>query len=851
MKIIRLSLFIGFAINFISLIASGQNQTVKNTEYIVDPSLPWSQRMAETIMYYFPQVWQMEEGKAIKWAYTKGLACDAFLSLWKATGNRAYFNYAKAYADTMINKDGVIYGYKISDYNIDNINPGKMLFELYAETKDYRYETALKTLRRQFDNHPRTTEGGFWHKKVYPHQMWLDGLYMGAPFYAHYGKQYNEPGSIDDAIKWVILMEKKSRDSETGLLYHAWDESKGQKWADKNTGLSPHFWGRGMGWYAMALVDILDYAAGHPEKDKIVQIIKRTAESIVNVQDKKAGVWFQVLDKPDGAGNYLEGSGSAMFTYFLLKAVKKGYIDSSYLNPARKAYQGFLDNLIKKNSDGRIVITPVCAGAGLGGNPYRDGSYEYYINERKRDNDPKAIGPFIMASILYEELSLHTEIDEGWKAMDGILKRIQAPVFPRRQFVITDFGAKADGKLCTEAFRKAITACNKAGGGRVLVPKGTYLTGAIHLLSNVELHVSEGATILFSTNPKDYLPVVHTRYEGCELFNYSPLIYAYKQENIAISGKGTLDGQASNENWWGWARRSKEDMERGLPSQNEPGSIPRLHDLMLKGVPSDQRIFGDGSYLRPNFVQPYLCKNILIEGITIRRPPMWMLHPVLSENIIVRGVKLFSPGAPNGDGCDPEASKDILIEGCEFNTGDDCIAIKSGRNRQGYDMGIPSENIIIRNCKMLDGHGGVVLGSEISGGVRNVYAYDCEMSSPNLDRALRLKSNKFRGGIVENIYLRDIRVGEVKNAAIHINQRYSERPSTAPVSYTTFRNIFVENMTCEKADYAVQILGLEELPIENVKIINCRFNAIKEENVLESVKGLVLKNVMINGKLTD
>jgi polygalacturonase len=442
----------------------------------------------------------------------------------------------------------------------------------------------------------------------------------------------------------------------------------------------------------------------------------------------------------------------------------------------------------------------------------------------------------------------HADIEAGWKNMEIILERIKAPVFPDRQFIITEFGAKDGGSICTDAFRKAIVACNKAGGGTVLVPKGNYVTGAIHLLSNVELHVSEGATIIFSTNPKDYLPVVHSRYEGSEMYNYSPLIYAYKQENIAVTGRGTLDGQASLSNWWGWAKGAKKKEDN---MQNQPNSVPRLLELMGKGVPTKQRIFGEGCYLRPSFVQPYLCKNILIEDVTIKRPPMWMLHPVLSENITIRGVKLFSPEAPNGDGCDPEACKDILIEGCEFNTGDDCIAIKSGRNRQGYEMGIPTENVIIRNCKMLDGHGGVVMGSETSGGVRNVYAYNCEMSSPNLKRALRLKSNKYRGGVIENIYLRDIKVGEVNNAAIRINQNYFSKAAPSEVKYTTYRNIFVENLTCEKADYAVQILGLEEHPIENVKIINCRFNNIKKENVTKSVNGLVLEDVMINGKYME
>lgn len=442
----------------------------------------------------------------------------------------------------------------------------------------------------------------------------------------------------------------------------------------------------------------------------------------------------------------------------------------------------------------------------------------------------------------------HSEIDAGWKNMERVLERIKVPIFQGKQFDITSFGAKANGQLCTQAIKKAIEACHAAGGGRVLVPKGTFLTGAIHLLSNVELHVSEGATLLFSTNPQDYLPVVRTRFEGSELYNYSPLIYAYEQENIAITGTGMLDGQASLESWWYWVN-GKKSREDNL--QNQPHSIPRLLNLVAEGKPLEQRIFGENAYLRPSFIQPFMCKNILVEGVTIKRPPMWMLHPVLSENITVRNVKFYSQGAPNGDGCNPEASKYILIEDCVFNTGDDCIAIKSGRNRQGYDGGLPTENIIIRNCKMQDGHGGIVIGSETSGGVRNVYAYDCEMSSPHLERALRLKSNKYRGGVIENIFVKNIKVGQVRNAAIIINQNYFEKAASGKIRYTTYRNIFVENMTCEKADYAIQLLGLKEHPIENVKIINSSFNNIKKESILESVNNLLLEKVSINGKISD
>lgn len=388
----------------IGIISSCQQSQDKKSDNNTEPAVKWSERMAETVMLDYPEMWRMEEAEKIKWTYTKGLLSDAYLALWKETGNQDYFDYAKAWADTMINEDGIIYKYKLEDYNIDNINPGKMVMTLFEETKDPRYEKVVQTLRKQLVNHPKTEAGGFWHKKRYPHQMWLDGLYMGSVFYARYGVEFNEPESVDDAVDWVILMEEKARDPKTGLLYHAWDESKEQAWANKTTGLSEHFWGRGMGWYAMALVDILDYTDGNARRDEVIEITKRTAEAVVKFQDDDAGVWYQVLDQGTREGNYLEGSVSAMFTYFLLKAVKEGYIDESYLENAKKAYQGMIDNLIIVRDDGGVVLSPVCAVAGLGGNPYRDGTYEYYINERLRDNDPKGVGPFIMASILYENL---------------------------------------------------------------------------------------------------------------------------------------------------------------------------------------------------------------------------------------------------------------------------------------------------------------------------------------------------------------------------------------------------------------------------------------------------------------
>ncbi len=398
---------------FVSLLACNQTNSSSDTnvqsdtiaKMVVSDSATWSVKMAETLMHDFPEIWRMEEAEKPKWNYTFGLVAHAYLKLWQKDGDKRYFDYAKAYIDTMIDSNGSIVGYKKDGYNIDLVNPGKALFILLKETGDQRYKIAMDTLREQIKTQPRTKAGGFWHKQRYPNQMWLDGLYMGAPFYAQFGSEYNEPANFDDVANWFIIMEKKARDTKTGLLYHGWDESKQQKWADKKTGLSPHFWGRAMGWYAMALVDALDYfPENHPKRAAIIAILNRTVEAIVKVQDPETGCWYQVLDQGTREGNYLEGSATAMFAYTLLKAVRLQYIDAKYSDTAIKSFDGLCNHLMQKQPDGRIVVTPVCAVAGLGGDPYRDGTYEYYVNEKKRDNDPKAVGPFIMADLEYQEL---------------------------------------------------------------------------------------------------------------------------------------------------------------------------------------------------------------------------------------------------------------------------------------------------------------------------------------------------------------------------------------------------------------------------------------------------------------
>ena len=354
---------------------------------------------ADSEMKRFPEAWQLDHGKRLYFGYAQGVGCTAMLQVWKQTGDRKYFDYVEQWADTIINDKGEIHLYKVETYNVDYINPGKILFDLYKETGKEKYKLAMDLLVKQLHNHPRTHEGVFWHKLIYPHQIWLDGLYMADPFLAQYAVTFDQLDWIDDVINQFLVAAKRTYDFKTGLYYHAFDESRKQLWADKITGHSPNFWGRSIGWWYMALVDVLDFIPqNHPKRSELINIIQGLADTLPKYQDTN-GLWYQVLDKPDYKGNYHEASVSSMFMYSYAKAVKKGYLDKKYLAVAEKAYKGIMKDLIVKNTDGTLTLTKCCAVSGLGGNPYRDGSVEYYVNERVRDNDAKATGPFIMGCL--------------------------------------------------------------------------------------------------------------------------------------------------------------------------------------------------------------------------------------------------------------------------------------------------------------------------------------------------------------------------------------------------------------------------------------------------------------------
>lgn len=366
---------------------------------------PASIGMADSEISRNPSAWMIDFQKKPKWAYVNGLVCQAMLEVWRVTGDRKYFNYARGYADSLIDKNGQILGYKKEDYNLDKLNSGKMLFTLFKETGDKRYKTAIETLRAQLVSQPRTSQGGFWHKQIYPNQMWLDGIYMGTPFYAQYAATFGDTLAFDDIALQFELLHADARDSATGWYYHGWDASKKIFWADPVTGLSKNFWGRGVGWYYMALVDVLDFfPEDHPKRSVLLNIYKDLTTTITSNQDTTSGVWYQVLDRPSQEGNYPEATASAMFTYGLIKGIHKNYLSEQYLSNAKRAYQGMIDTFIRNHPDGTLELINCCAGAGLGpaDNPVRDGTYEYYINEKRRSNDGKGTGPFIMASLIFE-----------------------------------------------------------------------------------------------------------------------------------------------------------------------------------------------------------------------------------------------------------------------------------------------------------------------------------------------------------------------------------------------------------------------------------------------------------------
>ena len=392
-----------------------------------------SERMAATVMNTWKDSFALD-GKEARWSYDLGVILKGFEGIWQHTGDAKYYNYIQKMMDVYIGDNGNIKDYKAADYNIDYVNNGKLALLLYKVSNKEKYLKAANMLRDQLRTHPRTKEGGFWHKKIYPNQMWLDGLYMGEPFYAEYVNLAHEDSAFTDIANQFIWMEKHARDAKTGLLYHAWDESKEQKWANKSTGLSPHIWARAMGWYGAALVDALDwFPADHPKRKELVAILNRYANAVEKVQDKSTGLWYDIIDLPTRKENYFEASAASMFVYAIAKGVRLGYLPAAKITIAKKGYDGIVKKFIKEEN-GQTNLYGTVKVSGLGGNPYRNGSFEYYMSEPVIMNDPKGIGAFILASNEMEMLPTQS---------NGKGKNVVLDYFFNNEFKKDGFGQQA------------------------------------------------------------------------------------------------------------------------------------------------------------------------------------------------------------------------------------------------------------------------------------------------------------------------------------------------------------------------------------------------------------------------
>lgn len=397
--------FLLFVTALCSLYISASDQKPESQPAVSD-TLPWSERMALSEMHRRGGSLALNTNPMAGWVYETGVFLEGIEKIWLKTGDEKYYRYLKGVVDSFIDAGGIIRNYKMEDYNIDSIKSGTLLFGLYHKTKEEKYSKAAHLLMRQLETQPRTGEGGFWHKKKYPYQMWLDGIYMGSPFYAQFAKTFNRPGGLDDVAHQIIWIESHTRDPKTGLLYHAWDERKEQEWADPKTGCSKNFWGRALGWYVMGIADVLDFMPdSHPSRKNLLAIFQRTLRSIARYQDEETGLWYQVVDQEKRPGNYLEASASSMYVYAIAKGIRKNYLEKTLLPVAQKGYSGLTGKLIKVDANGSVHLTQICSVAGLGGQKRRNGTYEYYISEPVVSNDLKGVGAFILASVEMEQLA--------------------------------------------------------------------------------------------------------------------------------------------------------------------------------------------------------------------------------------------------------------------------------------------------------------------------------------------------------------------------------------------------------------------------------------------------------------
>lgn len=795
------------------------------------------------------------------WSYDYSVVWRGMEALYALTGDKKYYNYIYDAVDTFISPEGEIRDYSPESYNLDLLCIGKELVYLYKRTGEERFLKAIKLLRSQLDSQPRTQAGGFWHKKIYPNQMWLDGQHMCVPFYLMYELEFgHNEDAIDDAAMQLILAYEKTYDPKTGLNRHAWNEDRQQPWAESGTGLAPHAWGRAMGWYAVALADSLELL---PRENRyyprVLEIFNKVSKKLLSIRHD--GVWYQVLDCPDRRGNYLESSASCLMTYAILKGARLGLLPEGYGKEAQFSFRQVQLNFLGQMQDGEFFIAKCCKVAGLGNTPYRDGSFDYYLSEDTIRNDLKAAGGFLQAAVEYElaqkrkakmkllyvsAVSAALLVDEkgdyfageaytlyvNGAAVEGntsvislyglvpdaeyeVRKGAETLIFRTKSeyccLNVRDFGAKGDGESDdTPAIQAAIGACPE--GGRVLIPEGKYNVLPLFLKSEMTLEIANGAQLLLSTDTGAF-PILPGRadaanphgeyiiggWEGDAHACHASAINGFGLKNVNIIGEGTVNGRGGEASWW------------QNPKTGEKPARPRM------------------LYLRD-------CENVTVQGVRFIDSPSWNLHPCFSRNLLFVSVSVSAPwDSPNTDGFDPESCKNVKALGVNFSTGDDCIAIKSGKMYMGREYKTPCEDIEIAYCRMMDGHGGVTVGSEMSGGVRRVRVHNCLMEGN--DRGLRIKTRRGRGrwGVIDDIVFTDVKMRRVK-APMTVNAMYfcdadgktpyvqSREKQPVDEGTPTIGSIVFERVEATDCQACcAYMLGLPENPAHELKLRDCVF----------------------------
>lgn len=767
-------------------------------------------KMLESEIARNPVPCGIDKRKRPKWEYTDGLELQAALAVSaRCPGlRRKTLAWAQDYIDRMVTKDGEILGYKMEDAKLDSINPGKFAFDMYeiavgngSGSQAARLRKVLDTQFAQFAIQPRVAEGGFWHKKVYAHQMWLDGLYMGCPFYARYAAKFlsgeAKRVAFDDIANQFAVVTRHTFDPATGLYRHGWDESKSMIWADKATGQSAHAWGRALGWFAAAIVDTLEhFPEEHPGRASLLALLQDYSAALAKWQDE-SGAWWQVADQPHREGNYLEASSTALVGYALMKGVNRGWLGEDARACALKAWDALNRDFIRAGADGTVSLEKCCAVAGLSAD--RDGSFGYYLREPVVDNDPKGVGPYMLLAL---------EIADG-----ANLPRL-------------DIQRKIDRRAAS-------------GGGKVVVPPGAWASGAIRLKSNIELHLPEGAKIVFTEDLEDCLPAVRTSWEGIECMGYSPLIYAYGCTNVAVTGKGVLAPSVEHR-WRAW----------GLARKNNPAhdaAKKRLAEWARDNAPVEKREYWKvpESLMRPPLVQFNRCKGVRLEDFTVRQSPFWTIHLLCSEDVVVRGLDVYAD-LKNSDGVDIESSRNVLVEDCTFEQGDDAIVVKSGINHEGRRRAMPSENVTVRNCIINDGHSMLSIGSELSGGIRNILMEDCR-AEKEVNKIFFIKTNPERGGFVENVTMRRIEAKDVKYEAVSAITDYFWKPGSVPLDgvlrATPVKNIVLEDISATSAKAVYSFRGYAAEPIRALRLRNIKVGKAKMPSSAEFVEDFTKENV--------